>query len=232
MPSSVTRPGLKLMLAENPRLRRIAAAVVARSPAAVTAPNSAAGAAVGAPRELAVEDFRFDGPLGSAGTTLRRVGPNHFVAALGEAPGHPEWGNKIQFTIDRHALGNTLRLDVEFPSPAMSLNEYFASYSYDGRDWRGIDWEVGRDVEKTRDTLVFPTFEHGRVLVGHQVPMSYEDSIALMENWCVTSPALTRTEVLGQSLGGRDIVRLEVASSDGGSVPRSKRWVHYISNQQ
>ena len=82
--------------------------------------------------ELSVEDFSFEGPLGSQGTTLRRLGRNHFIATLGAAPGHPEWGNKLQFTIERHARGNALQLDVEFPSPAMSLNEYFASYSYDG----------------------------------------------------------------------------------------------------
>ena len=72
---------------------------------------------------MAVEDFSFEGTLGSAGTTLRRVGRNHFVATLGAAPNHPEWCNKIQFTIAQHALGNALRLEVEFPSPAMSLNE-------------------------------------------------------------------------------------------------------------
>ena len=70
-----------------------------------------------------MEDFSFEGPLGSAGTTLRRVGRNHFVATLGAAPNHPEWCNKIQCTIAQHALGNALRLEVEFPSPAMSLNE-------------------------------------------------------------------------------------------------------------
>ena len=102
------------------RLHNLASSVI--GPAA--APTAAASPAT-PPQdpELAVEDFSFEGTLGSAGTTLRRVGRNHFVATLGAAPNHPEWCNKIQFTIAQHALGNALRLEVEFPSPAMSLNE-------------------------------------------------------------------------------------------------------------
>lgn len=182
------------------------------------------------PQELAIEDFSFDGPLGSTGTTLRRVGRNHFVARLGAAPNHPEWCNKIQFTIARHALGNTLKLEVEFPSPAMSLNEYFASFSYDGSNWQPVEWEHGNGGDKTHDTLVFATFEQDQVLVGHQIPMSYEDSIGLFDAWCKTHPSLARQYVLGKSLGGRDIVRLEV-TDDASLVPRAERWVHYISNQ-
>lgn len=197
----------------------------------VAGPSAAAAAANHPARqELTVEDFSFQGALGSAGTTLRRVGRNHFVATLGAAPGHPEWCNKIQFTIARNALGNSLELDVEFPSPAMSLNEYFASFSYDGVSWQPVTWQHGNTGDKTRDTLVFPRFEQDRVFVGHQVPMSYEDSNGLIDAWCKAHPSLTHREVLGQSLGGRDIVRLEVTDSKS-HVPRGRRWVHYISNQ-
>ena len=179
-----------------------------------------------------MEDFSFEGRLGSAGTTLRRVGTNHFAAQLGAAPGHDEWCNKCQFTIERHALGNELVLDVEFPSPAMSLNEYFMCYSYDGVEWHPASWDKGRDDpdDRTRDTLRFPKFEQDTVFVGHQVPMSYEDSIALIDGWCAAQPSLASTHVLGTSLGGRDIVRLEVTDSQS-PIPRSRRWVHYISNQ-
>lgn len=192
--------------------------------------NAAATSKQQAQVELTVEDFSFSGTLGSAGTTVRRVGRNHFVATLGAAPNHPEWCNKIQFTITRHARGNTLQLDVEFPSPAMSLNEYFASFSYDGSNWMPVTWQHGNSGDKTRDTLEFPSFEQDRVLVGHQVPMSYEDSVNMIETWCEAHPSLARRKVLGQSLGGRDIVRLEVTDCTS-TVPRSKRWVHYISNQ-
>jgi hypothetical protein len=46
-----------------------------------------------------------------------------------------------------------------------------------------------------------------------QVPMSYEDSVALVERWRRARPALTATAVLGVSLGGRELVRLEVTDS-------------------
>ena len=39
--------------------------------------------------ELRVDDFRFDGPLGSAGATIERVDTNHFKVVLGHAPEHP-----------------------------------------------------------------------------------------------------------------------------------------------
>ncbi len=214
-------------VASTRRLRLLAQSVVYLPP--LTACTTA-GRADHPQQELTVEDFSFQGPLGSAGTTLRRVGRNHFVATLGAAPNHPEWCNKIQFTIARHALGNALKLDVEFPSPAMSLNEYFASFSYDGSNWWPVTWEHGNGGDRTRDTLIFPPFEQDRVFVGHQVPMSYEDSIRLIDAWCEAHPSLTSTEVLGQSIGGRDIVRLEVTDSTS-SVPRERRWVHYISNQ-
>ena len=49
--------------------------------------------------DLSVEDFTFEGPLGSEGTTIERVEKNHFKVTLGSAPGHPDWNNKLQFTI-------------------------------------------------------------------------------------------------------------------------------------
>ncbi len=89
-----------------------------------------------APQELSVDDFTFEGPLGSAGTTIRKMGGNHFKVTLGHAPQHPEWCNKLQFTIQQHAKGNALRLGVHFPGgQGMWLNEYFHSYSYDGKHW-------------------------------------------------------------------------------------------------
>jgi hypothetical protein len=110
------------------------------------------------------------------------------------------------------------------------LSRYFASFSYDGVSWQPAAWEHGNSGDKTHDTLVFPPFEQDRVMVGHQVPMSYEDSVALISGWCESHPGLATHEVLGQSLGGRDIVRLEVTDS-GSSIPRARRWVHYVANQ-
>jgi hypothetical protein len=207
------------------RLHHFASAVCGRAPS-----TAAAGP------ELSAQDFVFDGSdgLGSAGTTIERIGRNHFRVNLGSAPSHPEWCNKLQFTIPRGAKGVELRLDVLHESPAMSLNEYFASMSYNGKDWIAVPWAQGnlrRDGwSKTHDTLLFPIFEQDRVVVGHQIPMTYEDSVALVGGYCSSHPTLASTVSLGRSVGGRTIQRLEISDRHS-AVPRSRRWVFHISNQ-
>ena len=61
---------------------------------------------------LSVEDFTFEGPLGSQDATIEKVGENHFKVSLGAAPGHPDWNNRPQFTILRNAQGNSDRKSV------------------------------------------------------------------------------------------------------------------------
>ncbi|NQT50435.1 acetylxylan esterase [bacterium] len=179
--------------------------------------------------ELAVEDFSFDGPLGSQGTRIERTGRNRFKVTLGHAPKHPEWCNKLQFYIKQHAKGNALRLDVVFPGGgAMSLNEYFHSWSYDRKTWHPVHWQKGRSVSKTADSLVFPVFEQDAVWLGHQVPMAYEDVVARVARWR-KSPHVT-VHVLGKSLGGRDIHRIEITDAKS-PHPRGARWVHHFANQ-
>lgn len=178
---------------------------------------------------LSVEDFTFEGPLGSQGATIEKVGENHFKVSLGAAPGHPDWNNRPQFTILRNAQGNSLRLDVEFDGgAAYYFNEYAFSYSYDGEHWHPVHWQNGPKVDKQHDTLIFPQFEQDVVYVGHQVPMSYEKLQELVSAWG-KSPLVT-VHVLGQSLEGRDLYRLEV-TDPGSGVPREKRWVHFFANQ-
>jgi len=190
----------------------------------VTASKTRAGQA-----ELSVDDFTFDGPLGSQGTSIEKVAKNHFKVTLGHAPKHPEWNNKLQFQIKQHASGNRLRLDVVAPSgPAMSLNEYFHSWSYDAKTWHPVHWKHGREVSKTEDTLVFPKFTQDTVYVGHQVPMSYEDVVTLVEKWRKSPYA--KVHVLGKSLGGRNLYRVEITDPKS-PVPRQDRWVHHFANQ-
>ncbi len=178
---------------------------------------------------LSVEDFTFEGPLGSQGATIEKVGENHFKVSLGAAPGHPDWNNRPQFTIFRNATGNSLRLDVEFDGgAAYYFNEYAFSYSYDGEHWHPVHWQNGPKVDKQRDTLLFPQFEQDVVYVGHQVPMSYEKLQELVSAWR-KSPLVT-VHVLGKSLEGRDLYRLEI-TDPGSGVPREKRWVHFFANQ-
>ncbi len=182
--------------------------------------------------ELSVNDFSFNGRLGSAGTTISRVGKNHFHIALGQAPCHPEWFNQLQFEILRNAKGNQLRLDVSFtPKGETSNNIRFnhdaSTWSYDGRNWMPILWKHWNEPV-TDDTLVFPEFTQDRVYFGAQIPISYEEVVEFMERYG-RHPHAT-VHVIGQSTGGRNIYRLEI-SDPKSPVPRSERW-GFHANQQ
>lgn len=181
------------------------------------------------PAELTVADFRLDGPLGSEGSTIERIGTNHFRMTLGHAPNHPEWCNKAQFEIVRNARGNSLRMDVVFHGGnSMIFNEYFISWSYDGKTWTPIHWERHSKDSEAGDSLVFPNFEQDRVIVGHQVPMSYEDLVELVEEW--SEDPRVKVHLIGKSLGGRDLYRMEITDPES-PVPTAKRWAHYFANQ-
>ncbi len=187
---------------------------------------SCAGAA--SDEGFTVSDFSFDGPLGSEGASIAQEGPNHFVLTLGHAPNHADWSNKSQFTL-QNAKGRALHLDVSFPAGTnYYFNEYFLSYSYDGRDWFPVQWEKGYKKGPKRDTLRFPVFESDTVYVGHQVPMSYEDLCGLIQMW-EASPCVTVTW-LGESLGGRPIPRVTITDPASPHPPEA-RWVHYFANQ-
>lgn len=179
--------------------------------------------------KLSIGDFTFDGPLGSAGAEIEELGRNHFKVTLAQAPEHSNWPNKLNFQITQNAKGNSLLLEVAFDGGrSMSFNEYFQSWSYDGVNWQPIQWERGYRESPQRDVLVFPTFTRDRVYVGTQVPMSYEDMEALMEDWQQSSHVTVDT--VGQSLGGRNLYRIEITDS-ASPHPRSDRWVHYFANQ-
>ena len=179
--------------------------------------------------ELSVADFKFDGPLGSAGTTIEKIAKNHFKVTLGHAPNHPDWNNKLQFEITRHAKGNSLRLHVVFlGGEAYRFNEYFHSWSYDGENWTPVHWQSHSKNSAIGDTLIFPEFTGDKVFVGHQVPMSYEDLVKLIENW-KKNPNV-KVHILGKSLGGRNIFRLEI-TDPASPIPRKNRVGHHFSNQ-
>ncbi len=179
--------------------------------------------------ELNAEDFKFDGPLGSHGTTIQKISRNHFKVTLGQAQQHKSWSNKLQFQITKNARGNDLKLDVVYPGgTSMPFNEYFYSWSYDGLQWQPIQWQTKNKDTKIGDSLMFPTFEQDTVYVGHQVPMSHEDVVAMVEGW-KRNPHV-KVHVIGKSLGGRDIYRIEISDSKS-TVARRQRWGHYFSNQ-
>jgi len=182
------------------------------------------------PVELSVNDFDFDGSLGSRGATITKVGRNHFLVDLGHAPNHPDWANMLQFRIKDHAKGNTLRLDVEFThkSPHYLFNDYSLSWSYDKKDWHPVHWkgyQVNIDMRNS-DVMLFPEFTENEVIVGHQAPISYENLEQFIAEW-EKSP-FVNVHVIGTSIEGRKIYRLEVTDTN---VESSNKWVHHFSNQ-
>ncbi len=179
-------------------------------------------------RELSVNDFKFDGPLGSEGTTIEKLGENFFKVSLGHAPNQPEWNNKLNFEITGNAKGNDLVLIIEGP-PRYPMNEYFYSWSYDMENWNPIFWNAGHRVNPERDTLVFPVFEQDRVYFGHQVPLAYEQIEDFYSDLMQKYSDYVNIDTLGKSLGGRNLYRLTI-TEPAGTVPVKNRWVHYFSN--
>lgn len=181
------------------------------------------------PVPLGVEDFSFEGPLGSQGAEIARVDTNHFRITLGAAPNQPGWPNKLNMEILRNAKGNDLLLEVEFGGgPGMSFNEYFQSWSYDGEEWHPVKWEKGFRESPQYDRIRFPVFEQDRVWIGTQVPFSFEQAERMKREWAAHPDATLHT--VGRSIGGLPLYRLEITASDSDVSPEN-RWVHYFANQ-
>jgi len=178
--------------------------------------------------ELTTGDFCFNGSLGSQGATIAKTGENHFKITLGSAPQHPDWANSAQFEIRQNARGKRLRLDVAFehPKPQYAFDEYFYSWSHDGAAWQPLRWE--KPTNGKANTLLFPDFQQDRVVVGLQVPFSFEDLEKLVQQW-QKNPCV-QVHVVGKSLQGRNLYRLTITDPTS-PHPASKRWVHYVANQ-
>lgn len=179
--------------------------------------------------EISVGDFKFDGPLGSAGATVEKLAASHFKISLGHAPEHADWCNMLYFQIVRNARGNELRVDVEFKGgDQYRFNHNSATWSYDAENWQPISWCKPEDPVQRGDSLLFPEFTQDVVYFGAQVPMSYENVVELMGRWSQHPHATVH--VLGKSLGGRNLYRLEVTDPTS-PHPKKSRWGHWIGNQ-
>lgn len=176
--------------------------------------------------ELSEEDFVFDGPLGSDGTTITKIEKNVFKVTLGHAPNHPEWGNKLNFQIKDNAKGNDLVLVVEGP-PKMAMNEYFYSWSYDRENWNPVHWMNGHRISPELDTLAFPVFQENQVWVGHQVPLSYDQVEEFIRD--IETNNNVNVDTVGQTLGGRNMYRVIITDTESDVLPNDK-WVHYFTN--
>jgi len=171
--------------------------------------------------ELSVSDFRLDGPLGSHRSVMTKVKKNHFKMTLGDQPGIPHQAAFVYFIITGNAKGNTLRLDVD-PGKGRnaSYREYFHSWSYDGKNWKPIQWKG--------NGFTFPTFAQDVVYFGNQVPMSYEDLVEMVNAW--RKSPFVAVKIVGQSYEKRNLYRLEVTDRKS-PHPGKDRWVHYFANQ-
>jgi len=177
-------------------------------------------------KELSVSDFNFDGPLGSDGAVIEKLGKNYFRVQLSHAPNQPTWNNKLNFEITGNAKGNDLVLLVEGP-PRFAMNEYFYSWSYDMENWNPVHWKLGYRESPEQDTLVFPVFQEDKVYVGHQVPISYEQVEDFLSK--IEPNDNVDIDTVGKSLGGRNLYRLIITDKTS-EVPAGKKWVHYITN--
>ena len=190
------------------------------------------GDPIGIPEStLRPEDFSFDPPYGSQGTTIRALGGDRFAVDLGLAPGHPEWRNALQCTILRNARGRRVHLEVAFDydrDKEHRYNNYFVSYSYDGLNWRPVHWtyDQSRDGWNNPHNLIFPRFEADRVHIGIQVPFTTETLEPLLAGW--RSSDCFRSEVLGHSAQGRPIHRLTIADFEH-LCPQA--GMHYFKNE-
>ena len=174
---------------------------------------------------LKVDDFTFEGSLGSEGAQIEQVGCNHFKIMLG----HPEGGegcpNRLQFTIKGNARGNSLRLDVGYDYREGRFDEYFSSFSYDRKNWYPAVWEKNFKEKPKENTMLFEEFEEDIVYVGHQIPMSYEDVEEIVSE--LSGRKHVKTVNIGKSIEGRNIHRI-VISGEKTDVIRN---AHYFAQQ-
>jgi hypothetical protein len=109
----------------------------------------------------------------------------------------------------------------------MLFDEYPPSWSYDGEHWTRIAWQPGGEPGKSR-TLLFPAFTEDQMVIGNQVPMSYENAERLINEW--KKHPHFQVHILGKSLGGRNLYRLTVTDPQSPYPPKD-RWVHHVANQ-
>lgn len=183
---------------------------------------------LGAPQQLLEEaDFIFDGPYGSLGSSVAKVGENHFEYVRGEHPENPSRRSSPQFIIPAGLRGNALTLDIRpFSLPSRGHYNNLA-YSFDGRNWTPI---LQKRIEDNVVRIELPPGESDRLYFGVQIPFSYEAAVERMRDWAedpATSGYVTLHEV-GESLEGRKLLRMEVTDPES-PHPREERWVHYIS---
>ncbi len=172
---------------------------------------------------LQVEDFKFDGVLGSTGAKIKQLGTNHFGITTDSAPTNPQWSNMLQFEITGNAKGNALHLDVDFPGGnGYAFNSNFGSISYDLENWRPIHWLYGAAHKVPVDSLIFPVFTSDRVWYGNQIPLPFEQIEKKLEIYAEAENVTLHK--ICDSVEGRGVYRLEITALE------NEEHAHYFAN--
>ncbi len=183
---------------------------------------------IGVPeRTLSEEDFVVDGPYGSHGAEIEKLGENHFLFRRGQHPEDKDRSNLPQFIIPENFRGNNLTLDITPLSYPAETHNYHMAYSFDGEHWTPILQElVGENVSRLR----IPPSNSDSFYLGFQIPLSHETAQKLKKQWASdpkTAPYVTLHR-LGHSLQGRPLYRMEITDPDS-PHERNDRWKHYIA---
>ncbi len=177
---------------------------------------------------LRSSDISFSGPLGSEGATVEQTGPETFRILLGHAPGHPDWANLPQLRILRGARGTAPRLDFVFrhDSPRYLFDDYFVSFSCDGRTWRPLQWLLPKNGRE--NSLQLPRLDCDSIEIGYQVPLSFRELARMVRKWS-EHPCVT-VEETGRSAGRLPVWRIRITDPQS-PVPPERRRVHYVGNE-
>lgn len=180
-----------------------------------------------AQRPLRESDFVLDGPYGSYGSRVEKVGENHFRYVRG---GHPEIPSRLslpQFTIPANFKGNHLVLDIESMGIPHPGHNYYLAYSFNGENWTPILQTL---AEENVSRINIPATDSDSLYFGFQIPLASETAERLMQGWA-SDPKTARfvtIHEIGRSMQGRPLYRMEVTDPES-PHRREDRWVHYVS---
>lgn len=197
---------------------------------------------------LTAADFTLDYQYGSRNSRVEQIGKNHFAFHRGKSLEGDERSSAPQFEIHRGIRGRRITVDIHglgapsWGSGERSRHNMHMAYSLDGRIWTPIRQEVirvddqGREVTdedqgRQASRVVLGPFESDSLYFGWQIPLSHELAEQLYREWASNrrTGRFLSVHELGRSIGGRTLYRLEITDPES-DVPRSDRWVHWVSS--
>lgn len=174
---------------------------------------------IGVPEQpLTEHDFILDGPYGSSGSNIEKIGENHFLLDRRSLP---------QFIIKNNFKGNNIKIDIQSLSLPSGGHNYHVAYSLDGKNWTPI---LQKEIRKNVSRIEIPPTNSNSLYFGFQIPLSYETAQRFMKEWA-SDPATSKfmeIHSIGKSIEGRKLYRMEISDPES-SYKVEDRWVHYIA---